>query len=140
MDEGEIVRDGVDISSDAREELVARHMETLHDRDDFEFTSQAGASRRTGFDQSVGNSTNKSWNSKRHALLAKDQAVDNANMKNQNADLYAQMQEQAERIRALEAALAATQHGSPPVSGSAPPGNDLPSSSDQVGQDGGAQG
>lgn len=50
---------GVEISGNAWEELA----QTLHDRDDdFEYGSNADASRRTGFDQSVGNSTHVSYN------------------------------------------------------------------------------
>ena len=136
IEEEEVVQGGVVLSGEARAELA----QTLHDRDDFEFGSNAGASRRTDFDQSVGNSTNASFNTARHARQGKDRALKNIELAKQNSALQEAQQQMEEQIRSLQAALAAERHGPPPDSGSASPGNSPPSQEQRVGHNGEAQG
>jgi len=137
VEEEEVVTNGVELSGDARKELS----QTLHDRDeDFEFESNAGASRRTDFDQSVGNSTNASFNTARHARQGKDRALKNVKLTQEKMALQEALQKQTERTRALEAMFAAQQRGTPLDSGCASPGNGPPSQKIRDGRDGEAQG
>jgi len=141
LTESEVVTDGVTLPSDAaaREELLKSldRQDTMEDMDEeFQFGSKDGASRRTNYSaKSGGQSTVRSTNTERFAKEHKQRALDNARMARELADLHAREaallareQEMIERMRVLEqcatapTAAVASVNGSPPDSGSSPPG------------------
>ena len=123
VEEDEVVKDApIVIDGSAKEEL----QRTMKYNENFEFNKGGGgASRASTFAGSVGNSTNRSVNSKRMAV----QKTVNKELEKENREMQKQMEEKEEKMAQLQAriremeAMAASQptgsnmQGSPHLSG-----------------------
>ena len=109
---GEAAVDGMD-----RVQARANLNSTLREDDDLSNASHEGASRRTDFSQSTGNSTDASMNTARMATQGRENALRNAHLVNANASLQqecealrAQLQQQREQAESNGSSPPSTGH------------------------------
>ena len=78
---------------------------TLRDRDNISDVGRDGASRKTDFSQSVGNSTQQSADSKRFHLNHKTRALENVCLTTDNADLLSKNKKLCQQLEGMRLAL-----------------------------------
>ena len=103
------MRDGLDLSINARSDL----MERTREKDDISFGSKEGVSRQTNFSASTVRSTSQSLNIAQFTRAHKGQPVDNVHLARDNAEMKKREMYMMEQMRALEATIA--QIGAPPI-------------------------
>ena len=141
--EEEVGVGGIDFAAMARQQMHddmnARDNVEIGGSKDRSFGSREGPSRRSDFQQSVGNSTNRSSNTQRFQEKHRERALENANLRKKNAEAKDREQELLEQIRAMQALMAqGNSSGSPPDSGRPEAGNTPPPPN--IGEGGSASG
>ena len=108
----EVLQDPLDMTKDARKELL----DNLAGKEDLDFDGDGDLSRRSGFEGSTGNSTNRSDNTERRFFNHKQRAEDLIKERARNADLDHKNKELLKKLEAFN--VENSKHGDPPVSGS----------------------
>ena len=121
-DDGSDILPGVHVEGGPTESRASLQ-ETLKSRDlEGSVRSDDGASRRTNFSQSTGNSTNRTANTERLAQHHKPRALELAKAKNNEATLTRLNKELMAKVAAME--LKQANQGSPYLSGGAAAGQE----------------